>query len=143
MEQQKIIFEKYEDYILKKNIMYDNIKKVIFECIVEDEVEYQYMNKFGLTPRQNLNISPVLHNELNKFTENKCVEWCNKTSFNIMLGVAGFLDSLIKIERINNFTAEEYTELIYNSIIYQLDNDDHSPNLLQDIVIINNDSDTE
>ncbi len=56
-----------------------------------------------------------------------------------MLGVAGFLDSLIKIERINNFTAEEYTELIYNSIIYQLDNDEHSPNLLQDIVIINND----
>jgi hypothetical protein len=143
MEQQKVIFEKYEDYILKKNIMYDNIKKVIFECIVEDEVEYQYMNKFGLTPRQDLNISPVLYNELNKFTENKCIEWCDKTSFNIMLGIAGFLDSLIKIERINNFTAEEYTELIYNSIIYQLDNDEHSPNLLQDIVIINNDSDTE
>jgi len=143
MEQHKVIFENYDDYISKRDIMYENIKKNIIACIVEDEVEYQYMSKFGLTPRQKLNISPVLHDELNKFTENKCVEWCDKTSFNIMLGIAGFLDGLIKIKRINDFTAEEYTELIYNSIIYQLGNDEHSPALLEDIRIINNDSDTE
>jgi hypothetical protein len=101
------------------------------------------MSKFGLTPRQKLNISPVLYDELNKFTENKCVEWCDKTSFNIILGVEGFLDGLVKIKRINDFTAEEYNELIYNTIIYQLDNGEHSPSLLEDIRIINNDSDTE
>jgi hypothetical protein len=101
------------------------------------------MSNLGLTPRQKINISPVLHNELNKFTENKCVEWCDKSSFNIMLGIAGFLDGLIKIKRINDFTAEEYTELIYNSIIYQLGNDEHSPALLEDIVIINNCPETE
>jgi hypothetical protein len=143
MEQQKVIFEKDEDYILKRNIMYYNIKKIIFDCIVEDEFEYRHMSHLGLTPRQKLNILPVLHNELNKFTENKCVEWCDKSSFNIMLGIAGFLDGLIKIKRINDFTAEEYTELIYNSIIYQLGNDEHSPALLEDIVIINNYSETE
>jgi hypothetical protein len=143
MEQQKVIFEKDKDYILKRNIMYNNIKKIIFDCIVKDEFEYRHMSNLGLTPRQNLEISQVLHNELNKFTENKCVEWCDKTSFNIMLGIAGFLDGLIKIKRINDFTAEEYTELIYNSIIYQLDNNEHSPNLLEDILIINNNFETE
>ena len=143
MEQQKVIFEKDEDYVLKRNIMYDNIKKIIFDCIVEDKFEYRHMSNLGLTPRQNLEISQVLHNELNNFIENKCVEWCDKTSFNIMLGVAGFLDGLIKIKRINDFTAEEYTELIYNSIIYQLGNDEHSPALLEDIVIINNCPETE
>lgn len=137
MEQHKVIFENYDNYISKIDIMYENIKKVIFECIIEDEFEYQYMSKFGITPRQKLNILPVLHNELNKFTENKCVEWCDKTSFNIILGVEGFLDGLVKIKRINDFTAEEYNELIYNTIIYQLDN------LLEDIRIINNDYETE
>ena len=133
MEQQKVIFEKDEDYVLKRNIMYDNIKKIIFDCIVEDEFEYRHMSNLGLTPRQKLEISPVLNNELNKFSDNKCIEWCDKTSIYIILGIEAFLDALIKIKRINDFTAEEYTELIYNSIIYQLDN------VLVDIRIINND----
>jgi hypothetical protein len=133
MEQHKIIFENYDDYISKQDIMYENIKKIIFDCIVEDEFEYRHMSNLGLTPRQKLEISPVLNNELNKFSDNKCIEWCDKTSFNIILGVEGFLDGLVKIKRINDFTAEEYTELIYNSIIYQLDN------VLVDIRIINND----
>jgi hypothetical protein len=137
MEQQKVIFEKDEDYILKRNIMYNNIKKIIFDCIVEDEFEYRHMSNLGLTPRQKLEISPVIYNELNKFTENKCVEWCDKTSIYIMLGIEGFLDGLIKIKRINDFTPEEYVELIYNTIIYQLDN------VLEDIRIINNDDETE
>ena len=135
MEQQKVIFENYDDYISKKDIIYDNIKKIIFDSIIEDEFEYIHMSDLGLTPRQKLEISPVIYNELNKFTENKCVEWCDKISIYIMLGIEGFLDGLIKIKRINDFTPEEYVELIYNTIIYQLDN------VLEEIRIINNDDD--
>ena len=54
-------------------------------------------------------------------------------SSNIMLGISGFLDGLVKIKRINDFTSNEYATLIHNSIMYQLDNDEHYPCLLEDI----------
>lgn len=142
MEQQKVIFENYNDYISKRNIMYYNIKKKIIACIDTDE-KYYSICIYGISSTLDLTISGVLDNELNKFTENKCIKWCDEISIYIMLGIRGFFDSLIKIKRINDFTAGEYVELIYNTIIYQLDNDEHSPSLLEDIRIINNDSDTE
>jgi len=81
-----------------------------------------------------VDIEEILKKELNKFSENQCNEWCSTTTTYIIWSLRGFFDSLIKINKINDFTAEEIVVLIYNTIIYQLDNDGHSPYLLEDIV---------
>ncbi len=143
MEPQTIIFKSNEDYISKRNKMYDNIKDIINECVITDKFEYEHMSYQGLTSRQDLYISVVLCDELKKFTEHKCDDWCDKISFNIMLGINGFLNGLIKIKRVTDFTAKEYAKLIHNSIMYQLDNGEHSPCLLEDIIILPDSSDTE
>ena len=143
MESQKVIFKNNEDYLSRRNKIYDNIKETIIKWIIKDKFEYKHMSYQGLTSRQELYIGDSLRYELKNFTEHKCDEWCDNVSFNIMLGISGFLDSLVKIERITDFTAEEYAKLIYNSIIYQLDNDKHSPCLLDDIRQFPNDISSE
>jgi hypothetical protein len=132
----QIIFKDNNDYLSKRNKMYDNIKETIDEWVIKDKFEYEHMSYQGLTSRQEINIRETLTNELNKFTGQKYDNWCNELSFNIILGIRGFLDGLIKIERITDFTAEEYAKLIYNSIIYQLDNDEYSHCLLDNISTI-------
>lgn len=130
----QVLFENEEEYNRKKTIMYKNIKETIINCVVTDTFEYKHMNYYGLTPRQAVHIEEILKNELNTFSENQCNEWCSTTTTYIIWSLRGFFDSLIKINKINDFTAEEIVVLIYNTIIYQLDNDGHSPYLLEDIV---------
>ena len=117
MEQQKVIFENYNDYISKRNIMYYNIKKTIIACIDTDE-KYQSICIYGISSTLDLTISEVLYNELNKFTENKCIKWCDETSIYIMLGIIGFFDSLIKIKRINDFTIFLILNFITQKLYY-------------------------
>lgn len=133
MKSQEVIFKNDEDYLSRRNKMYDNINKTIIKWVITDKFEYEHMSYQGLTSRQQIHIGDSLRYELKNFTEHKCDEWCDNVSFNIMLGISGFLDGLVNIERITEFTAKEYTKLIHNSIIYQLDNDKHSPCLLDDI----------
>jgi hypothetical protein len=143
MKPHTVIFKSNEDYISLRDKMYDNIKETINKCVITDKFEYEHMNYQGLTSRQNLYIFDALSDELKKFTEHKCDNWCDEISFNIMLGIRGFLDGLVKIEKINDLKAEEYAKLIHNSIMYQLDNDEHSPCLLDDIRIFSDNSETE
>ena len=143
MKPQAVIFTSAEDYISKRNKMYDNIKETIDEWVIKDKFEYEHMSYQGLTSRQQLNIEETLTHELKKFTEHKCDDWCDETSFYIMLGIRGLLDGLVKIKRITDFSAKEYAKLIHNSIMYQLDNDEHSPCLLEDIRIFPDNSETE
>jgi len=138
MELNKVIFSNVDEYLLKRNKMYDNIKKTIIECVTEDTFEYEHMSYQGLTSRQRLYIIESLSNELQNFTQNKCNDWCDDISFKIILGIEGFLDGLVKINKINNFTGEEYADLIHNSIVYQLDNDKHYPCLLEHIKLEHN-----
>ena len=143
MKPQTVIFKSDEDYISKRNKMYDNIKETIDKWVITDKFEYEHMSYQGLTSRQDLHISDVLRDELKDFTQNKCDDWCDEICFNIMLGIRGLLDGLVKIKRITDFTAEEYAKLIHNSIMYQLDNDEHCPCLLDDIRMFPDNSETE
>ena len=140
---QQVIFKSDDDYISKRDKMYDNIKETINKWVIKDKFEYEHMSYQGLTSRQHFNIEEKITHELKEFTENKCDDWCDETSFYIMLGIKGLLNGLVKIKRIADFTAEEYAKLIHNSIIYQLDNDEHSPCLLEYIRIFPDNSETE
>jgi len=143
MKPQPVIFKSNEDYVSQRNKMYDNIKETINKWVITDKFEYEHMSYQGLTSRQQLYIEAKITHELKEFTKNKCDDWCDETSFYIILGIRGLLDGLVKIKRITDFTAEEYAKLIHNSIMYQLDNDEHSHCLLDDIRIFPDNSETE
>ena len=139
----QVLFENEEEYKTNRTIMYKNIKETINKWVIKDTFEYKYMDNYGLTPRQDIYIESILKKELKKFSKNQCDEWCEKTTAYIIWGLRGFFDGLVKLNKISDFTAEEYALLIYNSIEYQLDNDEHSPYLLEDIVKIKENSEEQ
>lgn len=120
-----------EEYISKRNFMYNNIKK----SIINDGIKYDHLGNDSLWLRLEKNIIDILTYELKKFTENKCNDWCDKIAFHIYLGIRGFFEGLVKLKKINNFTSEECRELFYINIINQLDDDNYSPCLLEDFKI--------
>lgn len=143
MEPQTVIFTSNEDYSLKRNKMYDNIKKTIDEWVIKDKFEYEHMSYQGLTTSQELNIKESLTHELKVFTQHKCDDWCEKTSFYIILGIRALLYGLVEIKRMTDLSATECANLIHNSIMYQLDNDKNYPCLLDDIATFPDISETE
>jgi hypothetical protein len=124
-----------EDYILKRNIMYEHIKETINQWVVIDTFEYEHMSWQGLTARQRINIDSTLENELKNITNNNFNDWCSQTSQTIILCIQAFLKGLVNINKINNFTSEEYAKLIYDIIVYYID-DETGPQLLEEVIVI-------
>lgn len=124
-----------EDYILKRNIMYEHIKETINQWVVIDTFEYEHMSCQGLTARQRINIDSTLENELKNITNNNFNDWCSQTSQTIILCIQAFLKGLVNINKINNFTSEEYAKLIYDIIVYYID-DETGPQLLEEVIVI-------
>lgn len=116
---QKPIFSSFEEYKTNLNKMYENIKEKINDWVVKDKSEYIYMSSLGLTPNQEMYIVCFLIDEL-KFLTRRPDDWCDNVSGQITAAVSSFLDGLVKIKR-TDFTAQEYAELINNSIQMQLD----------------------
>ena len=127
-----------EELNIKLVEMYDNIKITLNDCIINNPVEFGFMQNFGLTPNQMIEINYSLDKELNKLTNNKYNGWCNHIQFTIVNSIAGSLESLRKLNKINNFTPEEMVNFIYNIIVYQIDDFQHSPCLSNDLLKDNN-----
>jgi hypothetical protein len=123
-----------EELNIKLAQLYDNIKITLVECIINDPFEFGFMKDFGLTPRQQVAINYSLDKQLNELTNNKYNRWCDHINFMIINGIEGSLSSLQKLNKINNFTPEEMVDFIYNNIVYQIDDFEHSPCLSEDLL---------
>jgi len=117
------------------NVIYNDIKQVLIDCIVNNPVEFEFMKNFGLTPNQRIEITSELSKQLEKITNNHFNGWCDTINFNIINSISGALSSLQKMNKINNFTPDEMVEFIYNLIVYQIDDFEHSPCISDDLLI--------
>jgi hypothetical protein len=135
-EENSVVFNTLSEFKNKRNELYINIKKTIDAYVIDDEFEYNYMKYSGLTPRQRMYFYDKFYSLLNEFTQNKCDEWCSKISSYLIAGIKGFLNALVNIKKIDEFDAEELAQLIYDSITYQLGDDSHTPDLLEEIIEI-------
>ena len=126
---------KEEDLEPLLNEMYKNIKETLVKCIINDKFEFKYMESFGLTPRQRIDINYILNSELNKLTNNEYEEWCNNIHFHITNSIASSLNSLVLLKKIEDFSPEEMVEFIYNIIVYQINDFQHSPCISEDLLI--------
>jgi hypothetical protein len=133
-EERPVVFNTDIEYRTKRDELYNKIHQIIYNSNIINK--YNYMDDYGITLRQQNDIYYELNIALKEFTQNKCDDWCDKTTFYIMSGVEGFLNALVKINKIEEFNAEELAEMIYNSIVYQLYGDNHDSYLLDQVITI-------
>jgi hypothetical protein len=132
----KIYFENSKIWESKKAEMYNIIKNIIDELIIDSDSEYEdYENILynGLTSAQRIKINHVLYNELNKLTDYKYCTWCENKAYDIVYSVEGAVQGLIYSDKIGDFREYEMAEFIYRNIIWQLGDNTHFPSILDDI----------
>jgi hypothetical protein len=135
----KIEYSNLKEWETKKEEAYQLIKNGLNEWIIEDNVEYQHMSYQGLTSRQQYNIFDYIKEALNIITKENNKEWVEKISYNIIYGIEGFFNGFIETGNwdliYSQLDPETMSKLIYNNIIWQLDDGTHSPCILEDIAI--------
>lgn len=132
METPKILFENEDEWTSKIEDMYEKIKKSIWKSIVDyDGTKFRYhlldFSGFGGL----YETEKVMYNELNELTQHKHKQWCREIIGYIIYGINGFIIALDRSNKIDLFTREELGRVLYENIIWQLDDESHSPNLLE------------
>lgn len=129
-----IVYKDINEWIIVRNNMYDNILNAIIKCI-NDKFEYNQMGSLGLTEKQRIYLMEILEEEFYKITLNK--NWAEDTSFNLIYGIQGFIQGFIKNNKwkilLNSLDAIELSNILYENIKWQLDDEFHIPYLLEDI----------
>jgi hypothetical protein len=130
-----IIYSNLGEWTIVRDNLYITIHNSIIRCIVDNKEEYNQMILLGLTEIQRLYLMGVLERELFNISENN--EWAENTTFNLIYGIQGFLQGFIKTNRwkyiFKSLEPIDLANILYENIIWQLDDDLHSPCLLEDI----------
>ena len=139
-ETPKIEYSNFEEWETKKKEAYQIIKNGLNKLIIEDNFEYNHMSYQGLTRRQQNNIPYYIEQALNLITKENNKEWAENISYDITYGIEGFFNGFIKTGNwdliYSQLDPETISNLIYNNIIWQLDDGEHYPCILMDIPII-------
>ena len=135
----KIEYSNLEEWKRTRKDAYQIIKNGLNECIIEDTYEYHYMSYLGLTPGQKINIRYYIEQALKIITKENNKEWVEKITDAIIYGIVGFLNGFIKTGNgqsiYSQLDPETMSNLIYNNIIWQLDDGEHYPSMLDSIAI--------
>jgi len=115
-------FDSLKAWTDKRDLLESDIKKVLHECIVDNEREYQFMFSFGITPRQGIIIESCIENELYELTGD--INWSEKVTDQILLGLhsmfCGFINSnswQLIYDTLGNI---QLCNVVYNNIVHQL-----------------------
>ena len=153
-----IVYNSHLEWLQVRDNLYEVIYNNIIKCIVDDKYEYSQMIYFGLTERQRLYLMDTLEREFFKITLNE--EWSEETTYNLIYGIQGFFQGLIKTNRwlylYKSLEPIYLANIIYENIKWQLDDDCHTPSILEcvpkykcntcsnivDYLLINNNCDT-
>ena len=141
----KIVYSNWEEYENVQKEAYAIIKQGCDKWIIEDTFEYEHMSYQGLTSRQDLNLPYYIEKALNLITKNQNKEWSMKISSEIIYSIRGVLNQLIDAgfwENIySEYTPNLMSKFIYDNIIWQLDDGNHIPCILDigEVIIIEED----
>lgn len=145
-EKPKIEYSNLEEYETKKEEAYQIIKNGLDESIKEDNFYNQYMSYRGLESLQ-MNMPYYIYEALNLITKGNNKEWIEKISYDIMYGIKGFLVGFMKTDNWEEIYCqldpEKVSNLIYNNIIWQLDDGTHYPCILGNIAIFEEEEDED
>ena len=143
----KIVFSNWEEYENVRNEAYAIIKQGCDKWIIEDTFEYDHMSYQGLTSRQDLNLPYYIKQALDLITKNQNKEWCDKVSQEIIYSIRGVLNQLVDAGFWENIYSEStpisMSKFIYDNIVWQLDDGNHYPCILDFGIIIIEDTTLE
>ena len=113
--------------IIYSNNLQEKLKSTIksLDEIIKDITSKQILEIYDKLPitESVLNFNIIyenLYDELNQITLYKYREWCELTTTLLITYIEGTLKSLIKLEKIVFFTADELSQLLYLELSYQL-----------------------
>jgi len=117
----EILFSSLKEWTDKYDLIYKNIKKVLYECIVDDEREYYFMFSFGITPKQVVILEYVINKQLYELTGD--IKWSEDITDQILLGLhsmfCGFINSN-SWRLIYDTLGTQLYDIVYNNIVHQL-----------------------
>lgn len=130
-----IVYNSHLEWLSVRDNLYSIIYNNIIKIVVDDKYEYSQMVYFGLTERQRLYLMDTLEKEFYKITLNE--EWAEETTFNLIYGIQGFFNGLINTNKwiylYNSLQPIDIANILYENIKWQLDDDYHTPSLLDSI----------
>jgi hypothetical protein len=113
--------------IIYSNNLQEKLKSTIksLDEIIKDITKKQILEIYNNSPitESVLNFNLIyenLYDELNQITLYKYREWCELTTSLLITYIEGTLKSLIKLDKIVFFTADELSQLLYLELSYQL-----------------------
>jgi len=116
-----------------KNTLYTEIKNTIHKNVVLDVVQYREMSYQGLTTGQFICIENVIERGLTILTNEP--EWSKQIAWDIMYGISGFINGFLLSNNWGNIynvlSAQDFANIIYKNIEWQLDDGKHSPCILE------------
>ncbi len=128
-----IVYNSQLEWLLVRDNLYSVIYSNIIKIVVDDKVEHNQMIYFGLTEHQRLFLMDLLEREFLKISFN--LEWAEETAFNLIYGIQGFFNGLIKTNKwlylYRSLDPIDIANMIYENIKWQLDDDCHTPSLLE------------
>jgi hypothetical protein len=129
-----IVYNNLDEWTNVRNTMYENIKNQIYKIII-DKNEYNYMIYQGLTEVQRVHLMDFLQQQFEKISNNDV--WAEDTAFNIIYGIQGFFQGMIKTQIwatvFKSLDPNQIVSMIFENIKWQLDDDLHIPCLLEDV----------
>lgn len=109
-------YKNYNEYEIRFNTTMSRIKKDIFELIKDN---YKWTNNHGISFFEHL-VTEIIEEHL-KFLTKQDIIWNGDTAYAITLGIDSVLQALPNNHIFENFDSEKLSEIIYNSIKYQIE----------------------
>ena len=118
----KVSFKHWNEWTAKCDLLNTCIRKVLHECIVDDEHQYYMMFSYGITPGQCIIIESCIEKELYELTGD--IKWSETVTDQILLGLhamfCGFINSnswQLIYDTLGNI---QLCNIVYNNIVHQL-----------------------
>jgi hypothetical protein len=131
----KIRFKSYEDWERFKTEMYRDVHVVLEKMVIDNHFEYEHMSYQGLTFRQENALTECVYEHLYKGTNNR--EWSEKIANDVVYSLRTMFASLHKTQLwafiYQLLRPEDISELIYEHVRWYLDDDSHSPCVIEDL----------
>lgn len=126
IEKPPFIFQNEKKFKKYKNNLFDRLEERIFDIIVEDNFLYDDIENIkyytvDICFGQRYKIYNLLYYELNMITMEKYQKWCENIAWEIIFALDSGLQTLKKLDKIDNFTEEEMASYIFENIFWQLE----------------------
>ena len=122
----KLIFKNENEWIKRKEILFNILEENIMEIIVEDDYLYdeieniKYYNN-DICSGQRYMIYTLLFKELNILTGEGYQRWCEYISWELVFSLDSAIQTLKNIDKIDDFSEDDLAEFIIQNIFWQLD----------------------